>query len=96
MRSGRSSRCAQSCGRARPWRTKTTGAAVRAALALRQWIAEEADELQVRMAVNTGVALVSLDSRPHEGEAIAAGDVVKTTQRLQVVAAPVNGILVGK
>jgi tetratricopeptide (TPR) repeat protein len=55
----------------------------------------QGDELQVRMAVNTGVALVSLDSRPHEGEAIAAGDVINTAQRLQV-AAPVNGILVGE
>lgn len=69
--------------------------AVRAALAIRRWISEEGAGLQVRMAVNSGVALVSLDSRPEEGEPIAAGDVVHSAQRLQV-AAPVNGILVGK
>ena len=56
---------------------------------------EEADDLQVRIAVNTGVALVSLDSRPREREAIAAGDVVNTAQRLQV-GASVDGILVGE
>ena len=69
--------------------------AVRAALAIRDWIADEGAELQVRMAVNTGVALVSVDSRPQEGEAIATGDVVNTAQRLEA-AAPVNGILVSE
>jgi class 3 adenylate cyclase/tetratricopeptide (TPR) repeat protein len=69
--------------------------AVRAALAIRRWVAEEGAELQVRMAVNTGVALVSVDSRPEAGEPIAAGDVVNTAQRLQA-AAPINGILVGE
>jgi DNA-binding SARP family transcriptional activator len=69
--------------------------AVRAALALRQWVTEDDVDLQVRMAVNTGVALVSLGARPQEGEQIAAGDVVNTAQRLQV-AAPVNGVLVGE
>ena len=69
--------------------------AVRAALAIRRWITDEGEGLQVRMAVNTGVAIVALDSRPWEGEPIAAGDVVNTTQRLQA-AAPVNGILVGQ
>jgi class 3 adenylate cyclase len=69
--------------------------AVRAALAIRRWITEEGEDLLVRMAVNTGVALVSLDARAHEGEAMAAGDVVNTAQRLQV-AAPINGILVGE
>jgi DNA-binding SARP family transcriptional activator len=68
--------------------------AVRAALAIREWIKEQG-ELQVRMAVNTGIALVSVDSRPQEGEAIATGDVVNTAQRLEA-AAPVNGILVGE
>src|SRR5439155_10734411 len=43
--------------------------AVRAALALREWVTEEGGDLEVRMAVNTGVALVSLGARPHEGEA---------------------------
>jgi DNA-binding SARP family transcriptional activator len=69
--------------------------AVRAALGIRDWIADEAAELQVRMAVNTGIALVSVDSRPQEGEAIATGDVVNSAQRLEA-AAPVNGILVGE
>jgi class 3 adenylate cyclase len=68
--------------------------AVRAALAIRDWIAEEG-ELQVRIAVNTGEALVNLDARPEAGEGMAAGDVVNTAARLQS-AAPVNGILVGE
>src|SRR5919204_1926535 len=68
--------------------------AVRAALAIRDWIVEEG-KLQVRIAVNTGEALVNLAARPEAGEGIAAGDVVNTTARLQS-AAPVNGILVGK
>ena len=68
--------------------------AVRAALSIRDWIAEEG-ELQVRIAVNTGEALVNLAARPEAGEGMAAGDVVNTTARLQS-AAPVNGILVGE
>jgi class 3 adenylate cyclase/tetratricopeptide (TPR) repeat protein len=68
--------------------------AVRAALAIREWAAE-ADGLEVRIAVNTGEALVSLDARPEAGEAMVAGDVVNTAARLQA-AAPVNGILVGE
>src|SRR5213595_915414 len=68
--------------------------AVRAALAIRDWIAEEA-KLQVRIAVNTGEALVDLDARPESGEGMAAGDVVNTTARLQS-AAPTNGILAGE
>ena len=46
------------------------------------------------IAVKTGEALVTLDARPGEGEAMAAGDVVNTAARLQA-AAPVNGVLVG-
>ena len=68
--------------------------AVRAALAIRDWIAEEG-KLQVRIAVNTGEALVNLAARPEAGEGMAAGDVVNTTARLQS-AAPVNGILAGE
>ena len=68
--------------------------AVRAALAIRDW-ANEQDELQVRIAVTTGEALVSLGAHPAEGEGMAAGDVVNTAARLQA-AAPVNGILVGE
>ena len=68
--------------------------AVGAALAIRDWAREE-DDLQVRIAVNTGEALVVLGARPAEGEGMAAGDVVNTTARLQA-AAPVNGVLVGE
>jgi class 3 adenylate cyclase len=68
--------------------------AVGAALAIRDWAREE-DDLQVRIAVNTGEALVVLDARPVEGEGMAAGDVVNATARLQA-AAPVNGVLVGE
>src|SRR6266516_4459012 len=68
--------------------------AVRAALAIRDWAREEG-EVQVRIAVNTGEALVNLDARPESGVGMAAGAVVNTTARLQA-AAPVNGILVGE
>ena len=68
--------------------------AVRAALAIRDW-AREDDAVQVRIAVNTGEALINLDARPEAGEGMAAGDVVNTTARLQS-AAPVNGVLVGE
>ena len=68
--------------------------AVRAALAIRDWAREE-DDLQVRIAVNSGEALVLLGARPAEGEGMAAGDVVNTAARLQA-AAPVNGVLVGE
>ena len=69
--------------------------AVRAALAIRDWAREQAEELQVRIAVNTGEALIALDARPSEGEGMAAGDVVNTAARLQA-AAPLNGVLVGE
>ena len=68
--------------------------AVLAALAIRDWVREE-ERIQVRLAVNTGEALVTLGARPAEGEGMAAGDVVNTAARLQA-AAPVNGILVGE
>jgi DNA-binding SARP family transcriptional activator len=67
--------------------------AVRAALAIRQSISEMEEELPVRMAVDTGVALVSLDAR-REDEQLTAGGVVHGAQRLQA-AAPLRGILVG-
>jgi class 3 adenylate cyclase/tetratricopeptide (TPR) repeat protein len=69
--------------------------AVRAALAIRDWIRDEAGDLQVRVAVNTGEALVALGSRPAEGEGIVSGDVVNTAARLQS-AAPPDGVLVGE
>ncbi|HZC29815.1 MAG TPA: adenylate/guanylate cyclase domain-containing protein, partial [Gaiellaceae bacterium] len=68
--------------------------AVRAALAIRDWIADEG-RLQVRIGIHTGEALINLDARPETGEGMAAGDVVNTAARLQT-AAPTNGILVGE
>ena len=69
--------------------------AVRAALAIRDWVVEQSGDLQLRIAVNTGEALVTLGAHPGQGEGMASGDVVNTTARLQA-AAPVNGILVGE
>jgi class 3 adenylate cyclase/tetratricopeptide (TPR) repeat protein len=74
--------------------------AVRAALAIRDGLTElnEADpklELQVRIAVDTGEALIALGANPSEGEGMASGDIVNTAARLQA-SAPVNGILVGE
>ena len=74
--------------------------AVRAALVVRDSIAamDEADprlDLKVRIAVNTGEALVIVDARPALGEAVVTGDVVNTAARLQS-AAPVGGVLVGE
>jgi predicted ATPase/class 3 adenylate cyclase len=51
-------------------------------------------ELSVRAAINTGEAVVTLGSRPAEGEAMVAGDVVNAAARLQQHA-PVNGVVVG-
>jgi class 3 adenylate cyclase len=69
--------------------------AVRAALAIRDWVLHEEADLQLRIAVNTGEALVALGARPEHGEGMVSGDVVNTSARLQT-AAPVNGILVGE
>src|SRR6476620_2632623 len=66
--------------------------AVRAGLAIRDAIVEDG-QLQVRVAVTTGEALVSLDASPAEGESMVAGDVVNTAARVQS-SAPVNGVLV--
>jgi class 3 adenylate cyclase/tetratricopeptide (TPR) repeat protein len=73
--------------------------AVRAALSVAQAV-RELDEsrlhldLQIRVAVNTGDALVNLAARPERGESMVAGDVMNTASRLQS-AAPINGVLVG-
>jgi class 3 adenylate cyclase len=67
--------------------------AVRAALAVRDAAIQDG-AFQVRIAVHTGEALVAVDARPAEGEAMVAGDVVNTAARLQS-AAPENGVLVG-
>ena len=74
--------------------------AVRAALAIQEAIAElnEADpalELEVRIGVNTGDALVAIGARPELGEAMVAGDVMNTAARIQA-AAPPSGTLVGE
>jgi class 3 adenylate cyclase/predicted ATPase len=74
--------------------------AVRAAIAIRDAVQElnAADpdlDLQMRVAVNTGEALVSLSASTAQGEGMVTGDVVNTASRLQE-AAPVNGILVGE
>ena len=68
--------------------------AVRAALAIREWAVDE-DGVEVRLAVNTGEALVSIGAGADTGEGLVAGDVVNTAARLQT-AAPVNGIFVGE
>jgi class 3 adenylate cyclase/tetratricopeptide (TPR) repeat protein len=67
--------------------------AVRAALAIRDVLGET--EVDVRIAVHTGEALVSRAANVAAGEAMVAGDVVNTAARLQT-AAPVNGVLVGE
>src|SRR6266540_3616351 len=72
--------------------------AVRAGLAILDAIVElnEADpglDLQVRVGINTGEAVVALGARPERGEGIVTGDVVNTAARIQS-AAPVNGLAV--
>jgi class 3 adenylate cyclase len=67
--------------------------AVRAGFAVRDWA--EAEGVQLRIAVNTGEAIVELEARPEHGEALVAGDVVNTAARLQT-AAPVGAVLVGE
>jgi class 3 adenylate cyclase/tetratricopeptide (TPR) repeat protein len=70
--------------------------AVRAGLAVRDSVVQLSElDVQVRIAVNTGEALVSLGARPELGEAMVAGDVVNTASRLQS-AAPVGGVIVGR
>src|SRR5262245_13099615 len=74
--------------------------AVRAALAIQEAITElneaaPALELEVRIGVNTGEALVALEARPEAGEGMVSGDVVNTAARLQS-GAPPGGILVGE
>jgi class 3 adenylate cyclase len=70
--------------------------AIRAAFVVRDAVCALPDGgLQIRVAVNTGDAVVSLNARPALGESMVAGDVVNTASRLQA-AAPVNGIVVGE
>jgi class 3 adenylate cyclase/tetratricopeptide (TPR) repeat protein len=67
--------------------------AVRAALAIREWALAE-DDIDVRLGINTGPALVALEQTT-TGMGIVAGDAVNTAARIQS-AAPTNGILVGE
>jgi class 3 adenylate cyclase len=70
--------------------------AVRAALVVRDSVGELAGgDLQIRIAVNTGEAVVALGAQIARGESMVTGDVVNTASRLQG-AAPVNGIVVGE
>ena len=74
--------------------------AVRAGLRILEAIGElnERDpelNLQVRIGINTGETVVLLQARPHEGEAIVAGDVVNTAARIQS-GAPVNAVAVSE
>ena len=74
--------------------------AVRAGLRILEAIAElnEAEpdlDLQVRVGINTGEAVVALGARPELGEGMVTGDVVNTAARVQG-AAPVGGVAVGE
>ena len=66
--------------------------AVRAALAIRETLATDG-QLEVRIGITTGEALVALDARPEAGEGIVSGDVVNTAARIQAAAQP-GGLLV--
>jgi class 3 adenylate cyclase len=50
--------------------------------------------IEVRAAVNTGEAIVSVDARPDLGDAFAFGDAINTASRLQD-AAPAGRLIVG-
>ena len=74
--------------------------AVRAGLTILDGISDLNQEdagldLQVRVGIETGEAMVALQARPELGEGIVTGDVVNTASRLQG-AAPVNGVAVGE
>ncbi len=74
--------------------------AVRAGLRIIEALAElnrerPGAELAVRVAVNTGEAIVTLGARPEQGEGMVAGDVVNTASRLQQVA-PIGSVVVGE
>jgi class 3 adenylate cyclase/tetratricopeptide (TPR) repeat protein len=74
--------------------------AVRAALGALEAIEEMNQaspglDLAIRVAVNTGEAVVSLGARPEQGEHSVTGDVTNTASRLQGVA-PVGGVVVGE
>ena len=74
--------------------------AVRAALSILDAIRELNEqtpglELQVRIGVSTGEALVAVSARTAEGEGMVSGDVMNTGARIQAAAAP-GTVLVGE
>ena len=74
--------------------------AVRAGLRILEAIEElnrgdEKLQLQVRVGINTGEAVVVLGAHPERGEGFVTGDVVNTASRLQGIA-PVNGVAVSE
>jgi DNA-binding SARP family transcriptional activator len=69
--------------------------AVRAALAIRDWISELGKELRVCIGVATGEALVRLGAQPLPGEASVVGEVVGTAARLHQARAR-TGVIVGE
>jgi class 3 adenylate cyclase/tetratricopeptide (TPR) repeat protein len=74
--------------------------AVRAGLRIIEAINELNEEspsldLQIRIGINTGEALVALRARPDQGEGMVTGDVVNTASRLEG-AAPVGAVVVGE
>ena len=74
--------------------------AVRAGLRILEGIEElnrgdEKLQLQVRVGINTGEAVVALGAHPERGEGFVTGDVVNTASRLQGIA-PVNGVAVSE
>ena len=77
-----------------------TERAVRSGLRILEAIEElnrgdEKLQLQVRVGINTGEAVVALGARPERGEGFVTGDVVNTASRLQGIA-PINGVAVSE
>jgi class 3 adenylate cyclase len=66
--------------------------AVRAALAIRDWAAEDV-EFKVQIGISTDEALITIGSPPRSGEAWVVGAVVNAAARPQG-AAPLNAVLV--
>ena len=74
--------------------------AVRAGLRILEALEElnrgdERLQLQVRVGINTGEAVVALGAHPERGEGFVTGDVVNTASRLQGIA-PINGVAVSE
>jgi DNA-binding SARP family transcriptional activator len=68
--------------------------AVRAALSIRDWAAEQRDA-NVRVAVCTGEALITIGAVTGGGDTMGAGEVINLATRVRGHA-PLNGILVGE